>query len=199
MANPIPHRTIGAYLESLGSSSPTPGGGSAAGVIGALGCSLGMMVVAVTKPASTDADTALRRASDQLAALRGHFTTLAEQDEEAYQSYRDAAALPKSTSPEQEFRRVMMQRRLQHAARVPLSTALAAVELATHLEPVRQHGNPHLQSDTRIATLCASTCFDAALINVEVNLPMIRDAGVVLEMRSQLDEVTAKMQELLSP
>src|SRR4051812_34644084 len=48
MSEPIessfPRRNIASYLDSLSSGTPAPGGGSAAGLAGAMGCALGSMV-----------------------------------------------------------------------------------------------------------------------------------------------------------
>lgn len=199
MHQPITDRTIGAYLETLASSNPTPGGGSVAGVIGALGCGLGSMVIALTNSDDEAAKTAFRSANEELLRLQHRFTLLAERDEEAYRAYRHAAALPRSSPEEKSERRVWMQEALKLAATVPLETADAAVELTTQLEPVLRHGNPHLLSDARIAVLCASTCFQAARINVNVNLAMIRDEDFVAHATTSLEELTTRIHEANRP
>ena len=42
--------TIDAYLSALGSTAPAPGGGAAAGLIGAQACALGEMVSRLLPP-----------------------------------------------------------------------------------------------------------------------------------------------------
>lgn len=198
MTDPIPARTIGSYLETLASSAPTPGGGSVAGVIGALGCSLGMMVISLTQCDSEEGATALKAADRRLAELQMRFTELAEKDEAAYQGYRDAAALPKSSAEEKSQRKAQMQIALKDAASVPLETARSALTLAELLGPVQQFGNPYLHSDARIALLCATTCFEAGRINVDVNLVMIRDETFVSEAAKQLLEMAARLQIIVN-
>lgn len=195
MTQPVTDRTIGAYLETLGSSEPTPGGGSVAGVIGALGCSLGKMVIALTKPDSDEAMKALEPADRQLTALQMHFTELAALDEAAYGGYRETAAMPKSTPVEKAARRKQMQHALQTAASVPLETAESAIELAQLLIPVQRFGNPYLRSDAQIAMICATSCFEAARINVNVNLAMIRDDGWVTDASARLEKAANKLRE----
>ena len=188
---PITDRTIGAYLDALGSSAPTPGGGSAAGLIGALGAGLGLMVVSLTNDDDPEATSALETAGTELRRLQARFTALAEDDEQVFQRYQDAAAMPKRNPEEKQARRAALQEGLKHAAGVPLEMATAAVELAEALDPVLAHGNPHLQSDARIALQLARACFEASRINVEVNLAMIRDEPWVDATATRLDSLAA--------
>jgi formiminotetrahydrofolate cyclodeaminase len=195
--DPIAARTIGTYLETLASSAPTPGGGSVAGVIGALGCSLGKMVIVLTGCDSEDNAAALRTVDQTLSELQVHFTELAEKDEAAYQGYRDAAAMPRSSAEEKSQRRAQMQIALKNAASVPLETARSALTLAELLVPVQKLGNPHLHSDTRIALLCGTVCFESSRINVDVNLAMIRDETFVAEMLGLVQDLAERFNDTI--
>ncbi|HYH12718.1 MAG TPA: cyclodeaminase/cyclohydrolase family protein [Thermomicrobiales bacterium] len=190
---PIRTRSIGHYLDTLGSSAPTPGGGSATGIIGALGASLGLMVVSLTSADDTEATAHLDVAREKLIALRERFTQLAEQDEAVYQGYRDAAGMPKSSAEEKAARRASMQRALKEAARVPLAACEASVELGDALVPVRRYGNPYLLSDARIAVLCTEACFEASRINVNVNLAMIKDEAWVTNVSDRVKTLAENM------
>ncbi len=195
MPQPVMDRTIGSYIETLGSSDPTPGGGSVAGVIGALGCGLGKMVIAFTRPDTDGAVTAHESANEQLSTLQSGFTDLAEQDEAAYQSFRNAAVLPRSSAEEKAERKASMQLALRNAASVPFRTCRSAAALTDLLVPVQQYGNPHLQSDTQIAMLCASTCFESARLNVNVNLGMLHDRTFVSDISDQLQSLAAEVRQ----
>ena len=195
---PVTARTIGHYLETLGSSDPTPGGGSAAGVIGALGASLGLMVISLTNTDDSDANTHLDAARTRLEELRDRFTRLAEEDEAVYQSYRDAASLPRSSPEEKAARREAMQQALKNAASVPLAACEAAVDLGKVLVPVQQYGNPYLLSDARIAVLCAETCFESSRINVNVNLAMINDDAWITDTSNRVDALAQELRGQLN-
>lgn len=194
----ITARTIGEYLGAIGSPEPTPGGGSAAGIIGSLGASLGLFVISLTSDDDEATVAALEPAQDSLAELRSRFTDLAEADEKVFQRYRDAADMPKSTDDEKVRRRSAMQDALKHAATVPLQMAEACVDLARTLVPVQQHGNQHLLSDAQIAMLCASACFEASRINVNVNLAMIRDDAWVTDTANALEALSNQLTSVTS-
>lgn len=190
---PVTSRTIGQYLDTLASSDPTPGGGSASGIVGALGSSLGLMVLALTDLDASDAADKLREAQAKLESLRDRFTDLARQDEEAYGGYLDATRLPKRSDEEKSVRRVAMQNALKRAASVPLALCEASVELAETLDPVSEHGNRYLKSDARVAAIYADACFAASRTLVDTNLAMIKDADWVDETTAHLDDLARRI------
>lgn len=106
--------------------------------------------------------------------------------------------MPKASAEEKSMRRATMQEALKAAALVPLETAESANELADCLVPVQQFGNPHLLSDAQIAMLCASTSFEAARVNVNVNLAMIRDDDWVTDIANRLERLAAEMQKKIT-
>lgn len=167
-------------------------------MVGALGASLGLMVISLTETEEAAEAEHLASAERRLSELQDRFTSLAERDEAAYQGYRDAASIPKSSPDDKAARRAAMQQALKNAASVPLETAEAAVELAGAIVPLQQYGNPYLLSDAQIAALCASTCFEAARVNVNVNLAMIKDDNWITGAAHRLEELATALQTHLT-
>lgn len=176
----IESRTIGDYLDALASSEPAPGGGSVAGLVGALAVGLGAMVVSLTRDASQELIDAGRR----LDALRSSMIASGAADERAYAGFVRATKMPKSTDEEKANRRHAMQQALQEAAAVPMQLAETGVELLREMKCIVAHGSKHVLSDAAIAVILASACVDTSLINVRVNLPMIKDP----ELRNRLTD-----------
>ena len=137
----VADRTIGHYLSALAAPEPTPGGGSASGIVGALGTALGEMALSLTDIDASDHADELREAQKTLGSLRERFIELAREDEKVYQGYRDASDLPRRDDEEKSVRRVAMQDALKKAAGVPLAMCEASVELTVALAPVPAHGN----------------------------------------------------------
>src|SRR5215203_509575 len=93
-------RTLEGYIDEVASAAPAPGAGSVTGVIGALSAALGQMVLNFTD--APDGEETKRR-DELLAALRACQSRLmqgADEDEVAYQGYRNAADLPRGTAEE---------------------------------------------------------------------------------------------------
>ncbi len=187
---PLAQRTIGGYLETLGSSEPAPGGGSVAGLVGALAAGLGQMVISLTLKGGQDAT--FEAQFETLVGVRESLLAAAAADERAYGGYVDASRLPKATDDEKAHRRVAMQAAIVNAANVPLMLAEAACGLLEDLEPVARKGTAHALSDAEIAIMLAHTSVKAALVNVRVNLPLIKDEAKARSISSRAGTVEAR-------
>jgi methenyltetrahydrofolate cyclohydrolase len=189
----ITSRTIGQYVATLGSPDPTPGGGSASGIVGALGSALGQMALSLTDIDASDQAAILRDSKESLDSLHERFLGLARQDEKVYQAYRNATELPKRTDEEKALRKVAMQDALKKAAEVPLALCEASADLTEALAPVQAHGNRYLVSDAMVASTFARACFDASRILVDANLAAIKDADWVEEVGARLDDLASRV------
>ncbi|HYI24023.1 MAG TPA: cyclodeaminase/cyclohydrolase family protein [Thermomicrobiales bacterium] len=165
---PLAERTIGDYLDRLGSSHPDPGGGSVAGLVGALGAGLGQMVISLTRNAPD-----LEPVRSELQEAIGSLLAASADDERAYAGFVAASKLPKSTPEEKASRKAAMQSALITSAEVPLELAQTAFRVLELLEPVVTHGTSHALSDVEIGVNLAEAAILASLSNVGVNLPWI--------------------------
>lgn len=177
----IQARTIGDYLDALSSSAPAPGGGSVAGLIGALAASLAEMVISLTR---TD-EPLLQETAEQLQALRASAMAFGAADELAYSAFVGATKMSKATQEDTAHRSAMMQAALEEAATVPLELAGTSIRLLELLGPLVRLGSKHVLSDAAIAITLALACLDCSLINVRVNLPMITNAELAGSLRGK--------------
>ncbi len=185
-------RPIGDYLDALASDAPAPGGGSVAGLVGALAAGLGQMVVSLTR----DAPDELVQANERLAALRASMIASGAADELAYAGYVDASRMPKSTPEEKDLRRATMQEALKEAVAVPMQLAETASELLETLDPVIRLGSKHVISDAEIGITLALACVDASLVNVRVNIPMIRDKEMAGNLAGHAHKIEQRAHQL---
>jgi formiminotetrahydrofolate cyclodeaminase len=170
-------RGLPAYLDEVAAGTPAPGGGSVAAVVGALAAALGEMVANLTlgREKYAAAEATLRPARDRLTALRASLLEGAAADEAAYQAYRNAAKLPRTSDDEKTARRAAMQRALIAATDVPLGVARSVREVAEILATVATDGNPHVRSDAALGALLAEVALRGALLNVRGNAAMLED------------------------
>lgn len=167
-------RQIGAYLLALSSGSPTPGGGSALGLTGSLGCSLGEMVCNLTRVRNDT--TELAALTDRLAESSATLLSLGRRDEHVFAAYRAAIALPKSNDEEKIARRAAMQQALVSAAEVPLAmieTGLAALE---DLRRAAEIGTSHALGDLMSGGYLIHAMILGSIENVESNAASMKNS-----------------------
>jgi formiminotetrahydrofolate cyclodeaminase len=188
------------FLDALASNAPTPGGGTAAAVGGAMGASLAEMVAALTlsKEKYAASHEAMRPIAEAARLARVELLGLAREDSEAYESVVAARRLPKETEEEKAARAQKIALANKHAAEVPMRTARAAVRLLSALPDLASKGNPNAVSDAGAAALLLDACVEAALLNVGINLPGIEDAAFVARMQRETADLQVESQRVRS-
>jgi formiminotetrahydrofolate cyclodeaminase len=172
---------IDAYLDRLASADPTPGGGSAATLVGAMGAALCAMVARITLASARHA--AVHPAAEAIVAeadaLRERFEAARPIDEQAYALVVKAGTLPKRTDEEKQNRAAAMQAALIGAAEAPLAAAGLAAEGSALAERAGGLGNAHLVSDVECALHFFRAALAASTANVRINHRFIKDPDVV--------------------
>jgi methenyltetrahydrofolate cyclohydrolase len=194
---------IDAYLDRLASAGPTPGGGSAATLVGALGAALCAMVARIT--AGNDRYASVRPEALAIAAaadvLRERFAAARPLDEAAYERVVAASALPKASDDEKRTRTVALQAALIGAAEAPLAAAGLGAEGIALAERAHALGNTHLVSDVECALHFFRAALAGSVANVRINHHFIKDAAVVQAQEERLvaivDDASAKLHRLL--
>jgi formiminotetrahydrofolate cyclodeaminase len=167
-------RMIGRYLAALTSASPTPGGGSAAGMAGAMGCALGSMVCNLTL-----ARQFLESIADQqriFLKLQQSMLALAEADERVFGAYRGAAALPRATEVEKRVRREAIEKTLVAAAEVPVELATLALEALSVLQMAAAEATPHAVGDLLTGGYLLQATVLGSVENIEANAELMKRA-----------------------
>jgi formiminotetrahydrofolate cyclodeaminase len=182
---------LSAYLAEVAAGTPVPGGGSVAAVVGALAAALGEMVANLTlgREKYVDVEASLRPVRDRLTALRTSLLDSAAADESAYQSYRDAAGLPRTSDREKAVRTDAMQQALITATDVPLGVARSARDVAEILQSVAREGNPHVRSDAALGALLAEAALSGALLNVRGNAAVLADRELSVTYLTDADRL----------
>ena len=187
-----------AYLGSLASYAPTPGGGSAATIVGALGAALVAMVARIT--AGNPAYAAVREDAERLIAeadsLRTALARAREVDEAAYAAVVATMALPRTTPEERTARTGRLQAALERAATAPLHAASLGLTVVTLARRAGALGNKHLASDVSCALIFGRAAVAASAENVRINHAFLKDAEVVATQERALRLLEAAVEDL---
>lgn len=184
------------FIGKLSASSPTPGGGTAAAVAGAMAAALLSMAASISLKRSPEEKT-LREARDCSERLRESLLDLADRDSAAYERVVEAYRLPKDTEDEKLIRQTKIQEALREAAEVPLRTAELALEVLETAEGMKDKVRSSVLSDLLVAVRLAHAGFHAALYNVDINLSSLKDAGVRENLQKKRDALVGRMEKTL--
>jgi glutamate formiminotransferase/formiminotetrahydrofolate cyclodeaminase len=173
------HEPIASYAARLAARTPTPGGGSAAGIAATLASALGEMVLAYSIDPAKPADDLVAVARG-LTEGRQRFLELADEDALSYDGVRLARRARKE-HPDDPALKEAYATALEHSADVPLETARRAVELSRRLAAVGDRTRAALKSDLTTSLALFRAAAEGALANVEVNLADLKSAGRATE------------------
>ena len=181
--------TIEAFLDGLASSAPTPGGGGAAAISGAMGAALLSMVCNLTigKKKYVEVEAELKDVLAKSEALRATLTGMIADDVAAFDAVMGAYGLPKATDEEKAARAETIQAALKVATDVPLACCRTCREVIDLAQAVAEKGNLNVISDAGVAVLSAHAGLRSAALNVYVNAKGLDDRAFAEERLSELE------------
>jgi glutamate formiminotransferase/formiminotetrahydrofolate cyclodeaminase len=204
-------QSLSAFVASVASAAPTPGGGSVAAHAGALAAALAQMVAGLTvgrkKYATVEGE--FKEVARRAAALGLRLSSLVERDAHSYAAVSSAYKLPKEPADAATARDAAISEALLGASEVPLETARACVEVAALALIAAERGNTNAISDAGVAALLAEAACRGAAYNVMINVSAMSDRGrgealvreardLVTRARGTTERVTALVERQLA-
>jgi formiminotetrahydrofolate cyclodeaminase len=165
------------FLDALASQAATPGGGSAAAIIGAMGAALVSMVCNLTigKKKYAEVEGEMKDVLAKSEALRLKLTGMIEDDVTAFDAVMAAYGMAKESDADKAAREKAIQAALKQATEVPLRCCHAAREVIDLAAIASDKGNLNVISDAGVAVLAAYAALRSAALNVFTNARMITD------------------------
>jgi glutamate formiminotransferase/formiminotetrahydrofolate cyclodeaminase len=186
--------SLDGFVGAVASSTPTPGGGSVAAHVGALGAALAQMVAGLTvgrkKYAAVDAE--MRELALRAASLRATLAGLVERDARSYTAVSDAYKMPKEPHDAAAKRTAAITQALVGASEVPLETARACAEVTELAAVVANKGNANAVSDAGVAALLAEAACKGAAYNVRINVAAMDDRSIGARLVDEAKELVAR-------
>ena len=190
-------QTLDQWLTAISSRTPTPGGGSVAAVTGAMGAGLCAMALEYTrgrKSTDEELDGVLVSVLGALADLRQRLMHQAEEDAAAYQSLRDAHALPKEGDAEARSQAIEVS--LANATESPMRIVRLCRDGLEMIEGLHPRLNRHLATDAGAGASLLLTGAATAALNVRVNLKSVGDSEPATSTRAELDRLLDRCRSL---
>ena len=180
-------RTLYGFLDELSSGAPTPGGGGASAVCGAVAAALGSMVGNLTsgKKKYAEYQEEIEATIAKCGILVKEFEALAEKDEKVFEPLAKAYSIPK----DQEGRDKILEGVLREASTAPYEVVEKAYETALILERLAVTGSRLAVSDVGVAAAACETAAKGAAMNVYINTKSMKDKAYAEELNQKTIEL----------
>jgi methenyltetrahydrofolate cyclohydrolase len=181
------------FLDELAGGNPTPGGGSAAAISGAMGAALVSMVCNVTigKKGYEGVEGEMRAILHESEKVRRRLTAMVAEDIAAFDSILAAYKLPKVTDDDKAVRGAAIQAGLRRATEVPLECARVCTEVIALARRASEHGYLNVISDGGVGVLAGFTGLRSAALNVYINAPALKDRPFAEKATADLEKLVA--------
>ena len=180
-------QTCGAFLDALASKAPTPGGGGASALAGALGAALCTMVgnYTVGKKKYADVEEDVKALMAKAENIRARLLAQVDADAAAFEPLSRAYAIPKDDPTRGE----VMEQCLRDAAAAPMAILRLCCQAIDLHREMLDKGSVMMLSDVGTGVvLCWGALYGAAL-NVKVNTKSMADRAYAEAMNNQVDEL----------
>lgn len=184
--------TVSSFLEELSSKKPTPGGGGAAGLAGAVGTALGEMVVNLTlgKKKYANVEEEMQSILMTLTQMREEFLRLADEDAVVFAPLAAAYSLPATTEEEKKKKEAILEDLLVSAALVPLSVMELCLKTLNLLEVLGEKGSRLAVSDVGVGVQMIRASILGAKMNVYINTKTMIQREKARELNARAQSVS---------
>ena len=187
----IKDKSVQQFLDELASRQATPGGGSAAAVMGAQSAALTSMVCNLTigKPKYAEVEEEMQALLLRSEALRKKLTGMIKADVDVFDKLMACYGLAKDTDEEKAERSAQIQSVLKQATIVPLECAQACAEVIELSRIAADKGNTGVISDAGVAVMAGYAALKSAALNVYINAGSINDKEFANLKLAELEQI----------
>ena len=187
-------QSVSDFLDRLADRVPTPGGGAASALAGALASAMAHMVAAycVEKQSDPAQRKQVALLCDELARADRMLRRLVHEDVAAYEQLRRASRIARD-DPQQADEK---NRAVALALAVPLEMAAVASGAIAVMNQVQPFVGKHLLSDLGVAAVLADACARAAAYTVRVNAAQLPDEAQRREVLGQITSIVGRTGEI---
>ena len=185
--------TVAEFIGATAEKTPTPGGGSVAGVVGAMGTALGEMALAFTrgKKAFAEHEADYARFARRLTHARELFVQLVADDVAAYSLYQEATRSPEGEKADKT--------QIALAAAIDVPREMTAVSLAVleDLVSLLNRCNSWLVSDLAAGAVLVEAVVRLCDFNVRTNSRDYADTRAADEIRQASQRDCQRARQLM--
>jgi len=160
---------IDEYCDKLGSVSPTPGGGSAAGIV------LSLAASCVEKAMRFSFDDEQNSFLKEISKIKELGLKLSDFDQTTFQNWSEARKLPKETEAQKKERTQKVNITAIECTKVPYEIAKISIKLLNLIAEFLPNCNKWLISDAGVGASMGLSAFESSILNIKINLTYIKN------------------------
>ena len=172
------------FVEMLASATPTPGGGGAAALVGAVGAALGHMAANLTvgKKKYADVQARILELNTSFMCLEKQLLDQVEADEKSVLPLAAAYKLPKDAPGYDRF----MDEATMDACTVPLRIMELCAQALDCIAVVAEKGSRLAVSDAGSGAVCCKAAMQAASLTVFINTKSLKNRSTAAELDAKV-------------
>ncbi len=173
------------FVQVLASAAPTPGGGGAAALVGAIGTALGSMVGALTvgKKIYAAVEEELQTLMLRAAALQTELLELVERDAEGFAPLAKAYGIPRDDPNRAEI----LEQATIGACAAPLRMMAVCCEALELIRVFAEKGSRLAVSDAGCAAVCCKAALQSAALNVLINTKSLKNRALAEQYNATVE------------
>ena len=171
------------FVAALASSAPTPGGGGAAALVGAIGTALGSMVGSLTvgKKKYAEVEDEIRELMAECDRLQNALLDQVAADAECFAPLAEAYSIPK----DDPGREAALEEATRNACTAPLEIMRLCARAIDCAAEFAAKGSRLALSDAGCAAILCKAALRAASLNVFINTGALRDRAEAASLNCQ--------------
>jgi formiminotetrahydrofolate cyclodeaminase len=185
------------FLEKMSSATPTPGGGSASALAGALSASLVAMVAGLSFKKGKTKQSGMVEIRKKALTIQKRLFRAVDEDSKSFDAVMKAFHLPRNSEKERLRRVREIQRAYRNATLTPQLVCQQSLQLLEYSKTLILKGNPSAISDAGVAAFLADAALAGGLLNIGINLVAVTEKNFAEKMNVLMRRWARKRNDLM--
>jgi formiminotetrahydrofolate cyclodeaminase len=185
------------FLEKMSSDTPTPGGGSASALVGALSASLVTMVAGLSSKKGKTKQKGMEGIRRKGLSIQKRLFQAIDEDSKSFDAVIKAFRLPKNSEKERLHRVKEIQKAYQRATLTPQLVCQQSLQLLEYSRALILRGNPNAISDAGVAAFLADAAFAGGVLNIKINLVAVAEKDFTKKMNILMGNWARKRNQVM--
>ncbi len=185
------------FLEKVAADTPTPGGGSASALAGALSASLVAMVAGLSSKKGKTKKKGMEEIKKDALPIQKRLIQAIDEDSKSFDADIKAFRLPRNSEKERFHRVREIQKAYQKATLTPQLVCQQSLQLLEYSKTLILKGNPNAISDAGVAAFLADAALAGGLLNIGINLVAVTEKTFAKKMNFLMQRWARRRNDLM--